>query len=335
MNAIRIGCLLCLGLVASVQARRIAAGDTMPAFTLKDANDVVYSYPSQPPQVWAMIMLRPEMEGLERLVQDVADMTVKLRSAERPFRCVIVLSDAETQTITDRAGQIQHADVPVLLDPGYHVWGQLGIVAIPTVLVIDANSVVKWVHPGRSYDLIPALHAELAQALGLKSQALVNGHVKVETLQNNTVLAKQRRHIQMARVLLQKGQLELALATMRQAYAMDPNAVEVGLEWAELLCRSQQAAEALKVLEPLKPLTTQERGQCLLLTGWARRQAGQLDQALEALTQAVPLDDTGLACYQLGQTYEAKGQLTLALKYYHQALDRVFDASDKPIKSQE
>lgn len=335
MNAIRITCVCCLGLALPVQAHRIAAGDHMPAFTLKDANGVAVSYPSQPPRVWALVMLRPEMEGLEPLLRQVTDMTARLRSQGRPFTCVAVLSDVNSPSLKTRAGRIQRGDVPVLPDPGYHVWGQLGIVAVPTVLVVDAKGVVTWVHPGPSYDLVPALHSELARALGLKSQTLVNGHIKVETLQNETILAKQRRHIQMAKVLLQQGQLKLALTTMHQAFAMDPNAVEVALEWAELLCRSQQAAEALKVLEPLKPTMPQEKGRCLLLTGWAHRQLGQLDQALEALTQAVQMDETGLACYQLGLTYEAKGQLKLALKYYHQALERVFDRTDQPIKSQD
>jgi tetratricopeptide (TPR) repeat protein len=223
-----------------------------------------------------------------------------------------------------------HALFPVLLDPQYALWGKLGVVAAPTAVVVGADRKVRWAKAGYGYDFIPSFHAQLAQALGITARG-ADASVHVETLANTSNRARLERHAQMARSLVKRGRLELAIDEFKKAHALDPNEVDVVLELGELLCRTGRNEAALATASEVKVRTDGEKARTLLISGWARRQMSELDQAQALLSQSLELDPrSSRALYELGQVLQAQGKVEQAATCYRRALALVFD---EPVKT--
>ncbi len=129
----------------------------------------------------------------------------------------------------------------------------------------------------------------------------------------------------MARILQQKGRLESAIAEVRKAKDLDPNSVQVALELGELFCIAGQSKEALDVVKMVKATKRFDRARLLLISGWAKRQAGQLDAAEKLLLETTTLNPkSSRAFFELGKVYQARGQTDKAMVSYYKALAQVF-----------
>ena len=63
----------------------------------------------------------------------------------------------------------------------------------------------------------------------------------------------------------------------------------------------------------------------LLITGWANRQMGNFEESEKLLLKAIRLNSkSGRAFFELGQVYQAKGEVEKAMLTYYQALTLVF-----------
>jgi tetratricopeptide (TPR) repeat protein len=116
---------------------------------------------------------------------------------------------------------------------------------------------------------------------------------------------------------------------------LDPNAVEVDLELAEVLCRSGKNEAALKMVAAAQVRTAPARAHALLISGWARRQMGALDTAEALLSQALRLEpQSPRITYELGKVYQSKGDVQKALDCYRRALAEVFGDAEATVPSQ-
>jgi tetratricopeptide (TPR) repeat protein len=206
------------------------------------------------------------------------------------------------------------------------LWGKFGIIATPTVIISDTNDTVLWVKVGHGYDFAPVIGACLNEALGIAQQIDPNDAGRVKTVTNATVAARIKRHLQMANILQQKGRLESAIAEVRKAKDLDPNSVQVALELGELFCRAGQNKAALDFVKRVRATKRFDRARLLLISGWAKRQAGQLDAAEELLLETTTLNPkSSRAFFELGKVYQARGQAEKAMRVYYKALVLVFD----------
>jgi len=131
--------------------------------------------------------------------------------------------------------------------------------------------------------------------------------------------------LQMARILQQKGRFESAIAEVRKAKDLDPNSVEAALELGELFCIAGQSKEALDVVKMVKATKRFDRARLLLISGWAKRQTGQLDAGEKLLLETTTLNPkSSRAFFELGKVYQARGQVEKAMRAYYKALVLVF-----------
>ena len=315
------------GLPARASLRRIHLGDKMPEFSLQDANGVAFSYTHERGRPLAVVILQTRQERIERMVADIETVVEKLRAKGLVFDCVGVLSGpGDTAYVQSRQPEAK-ARLPLLLDPEFRLWGKLGVVAAPTAVVSGPDHEVKWVKAGYGFDFIPNLQAQLAKAAGLRGAS--DEPVRVETLQNSSSRARQKRHLLMARALAKKGKLEAAIKEMRALHELDPNSVDVALELGEYLCRAGRNEAALEVVASTKASSSRDKARTLLVSGWAKRQMGQLDEAESLLTQAVELDaGSARILYELGKIHQARGAFEKAVACYRRALALVFDETE-------
>ena len=195
------------------------------------------------------------------------------------------------------------------------------------MVVAGPDHEVKYTKAGYGFDFIPNLQAQLAKAAGLSGAS--DEPVRVKTLQNSSSRARQKRHLLMARALARKGRLEPAIRELRTLHELDPNSVDVALELGEYLCRARQNEAALEVVAGTKASSNPDKARALLVSGWAQRQMGKLDEAESLLTQAVELDaGSARILYELGKVHQTRGDLEKAVACYRRALALVFDETE-------
>jgi Tfp pilus assembly protein PilF len=310
---------------ALAQLRKIRVGDKVPEFSLADANEIAFEYKHNRGRVLAIVFLSPNQDQSKQAVNDIGQILRDLREKGAAFDFIgMVSEDADSNSLTPRTKDPNSA-FAMFPDAGYKLWGKFGIVATPTVLIAGKDDVVLWIKAGYGYDFAPALHARLGQAVGLLKDSEVEESTQVKTLNNTTARARLRRHIQMAKILEQKGRVESAVAEMRKAQQLDPNSVTVAIELGDLLCRTNQSQAALDAVNGISTTEKTQEAAVLLISGWAKSQMGQVDDAEKLLLEATALDpQSSRAFFELGKVYQIKQEPQKAMRAYRRALALLF-----------
>ena len=319
--------LLASSLPAESSLRHLHVGDPMPAFSLADPNGTIFNYGPRRSGVLGLVILQAKEANLERLVADLETLARTLPAQIGAFDCVGVMSGPAPQESLRVRTPDARAAFPIILDPDFSLWGQLGVIAAPTAVVVGADHKIQWVKAGYGYDFVAGFHAQLAKALGRRTAEAASAHV--ETLENTSGRARRDRHIQLARTLAKKGRWDAAVKELETLHQADPNAVEVALELGEILCRAGQNEAALKLVSGVKGESNPDKTHALWICAWAKRQMADLATAEALLTKALELDrESPRILYELGQVHQAKGSADQALACYRRALAGVFGDAD-------
>lgn len=313
--------------------RKVHVGDPLPEFSLSDPNGTAFRYPREPARVLGIVVMQATQSNLARLVEDMETLAQTLRSEKAAFDCVGVMCGPGAAAYVRTHDPKAHEAFPILVDPNFAFWGKLGVIAAPTAVVVGADRKVQWVKAGYGYDFVAGFHLQMSKALGTGGEAAA---VRVETLENDSSRARRDRHIQLARTLARKGRLDLATKELERLRQHDPNAVDVDLELAEVLCRAGKNEAALQVAAVAKVRTDPDRAHALLVSAWARRQMGELATAEALLSQALKLEpESPRLLYESGKVYQAQGDAEKALVCYRRALAEVFGDAEPVATSQQ
>lgn len=299
--------------------RKMKLGDTMPEFSLPDATGKVFEYKHDRKRVLAMVFLSDGQKQSKSAASDIQQILTALRAQAEPFDFVGVMTEPPKSDFFESTDS--KAAFPVLLDSQYKLWGKLGIIARPTVLIVGKDDKTVWIRAGHAYDFAPALRSNLSYALGIAGKKAPDKVVEAKALNNNTAASRIKRHLQMAKMLEKKGRLDSAIAEVRKAQAMDPDSVEPVLELGELFCRVGKGKTALDTIASVQVAGRPDKARLTLISGWAKRLTGDLAAAEKYLLEATKLDRKSTRGYfELGQVFQAKGDKDKALAAYHRAL---------------
>ncbi len=91
------------------------------------------------------------------------------------------------------------------------------------------------------------------------------------------------------------------------------------------MCRAGKNEAALKTVAQVKAEAAEDKARVMLVSGWAKRQMGDVDAAEPLLTKALELSpESPRILYELGKVHQAKGDVAKALACYRRALAEVF-----------
>ncbi len=329
-------------LVAPSQAlRKTRVGDVMPEFTLEelflddsnrpDPNKVLFVYKHSQNQVLAMAYISANQRQSQQAVDDILAVVKELRAKVESFDFVIATNNPKSLSYFQSVRKEPQLGFRILLDNEYKLWGQLGIIATPTVLIVGTDDKVLWIKAGYGYDFAPAMRSRLSYVLGITKQDVFEESISVKTLANTTITARLKRHLRMAGILEQKGRLEAAIQEVHKARQLDPNSIEAILELGLLYCKTGQSKQALEVVGQINAQNHREIAKRTLILGWAKRQIGEFDTAEKLLVEATRLNPKSTrGFFELGKLYQAKGQAEKAVDAYYRALALVFN---EPVKT--
>ena len=311
----------------TTQAGRHAfeVGDKMPEFSGTTVNSQVFTYEHNQGKPFMVVFLSPKHIRSARAVEDVEQIVRQLGTNAERLQIVIAVDDSNNVDFSSLQKK-KKKNVHILLDSKYKLWGKFGIIATPTVVISDPNDKVLCVKAGHGYDFIPVVRSYTNQALGLAQKENPEDAGRVKTIANGTITARLKRHLQMAKMLEQKGRFESAIAEIQKARELDPNSAEPALELGELFCRASRSKEASGVADSLKVTKRSDKARLLLISGWAKRQMGDLDAAEKLLLEATALDPKlTRALFELGNVYRSRQEIDKAMKSYHKALTIIFN----------
>jgi tetratricopeptide (TPR) repeat protein len=309
--------------------RKVKVGEAMPEFSLPDAGGTPFAYKHGAGKVLTVAFLPTVQSRFDRTITDIQSVLGALPENVKDLDFVGVISGSAGKDLL-RSDSGAKAGFRILLDGQYHLWGALGVIAAPTVVIVGKDDKVLWVKAGYGYDFVPVVRAYLNQALGIAQETTLEEALHVQAVTNDTVAARLQRHLQMARILERKGRLESAIAEVQKAIELDPDSMEPPLALGELFCRAGRNKEALALADKLKVIRSTDKAKQLLISGWARRQMGELEPAEKLLIEATNLDPTSArALFELGKVYQAQNQTNKAIEAYRKALTLVFDTPDE------
>ncbi|MHC4265887.1 MAG: hypothetical protein ACYSUK_08135 [Planctomycetota bacterium] len=308
------------------QLRKIKIADKMPEFSLPDPDGNLFNYKSDNQQMLAVVFLQANQKQSERAVTGVKEVIKELQGKAEPFDFIAIIDGPNALDFYNSINNEPQNSLRILMDTEYKLWGQLGIIAAPTSLIVGKDGKVLWIKAGYGYDFAPLLRSHLSQALGIVEQDVSEESTQVETLSNTAVDMRVGRHLQMAKMLEQKGRFESAITEVTKAKELDPNSIEIILELGELYCRAGKGKEALSGVAEIKTESYIQKSRVKLIFGWANRQKGDFDAAEKFLIEATKLNPkSSRGFFELGKVYQGKGQNDKAMQSYYKALSLIFE----------
>jgi tetratricopeptide (TPR) repeat protein len=314
--------LMCAGILPAAlygKTRRLQVGEPMPAFKIMDDQGQAVAHVSGQDRVVMVVFLSSRQARSDKATDDLLKILHEIGRPAKRLDVFAVVDDpnhfgAWHEHSTGFAGQLH-----VATDPGKHLWGQFGVIAIPTVIVAGRDDRVVGVAAGYGFDFSPAVRGYLYQALGL--DLVEKPATGVAVLANNTDQARVRRLLQTAALLKKQNHLESALLEVRRAHELQPESHAIVSEMSELLCLLNRGQDALVLLADAPAENRREQAHLEMMRGWAYRQLDQLENAEKSLETALEISPQVPRChFQLGRVYEAQGKQDLALGAYRRAL---------------
>ncbi len=250
-----IFCLLFLFCNASIASsfpfRAIAVGDSVPALSFQGITDgstvTIESLKGNPAAIvfWGADMDTKKTRSLKTFT---ATEEILPFLEEKKVKVILVNAQGDTKEIMQEVVSGLSGKIPAYMDETKKAYGDLGIFVVPSVLLIDKDGKVAS-GLGYSHDFTDRLKGEVAIMLGEKTRADVEKELRPEMKEKSEEEKKYGRHVEMATVMIKRGQVDSAISELQKAIALNPNLVEAQAHLGCLYIDKGQLEEAKKALD--------------------------------------------------------------------------------------
>ncbi|MBI5016867.1 MAG: tetratricopeptide repeat protein [Deltaproteobacteria bacterium] len=352
-----------LGLLSAVPPasafKRVDVGQEAPDFSLKNlAGETVHLHDKLGAKVLAVAFWATWSPRSQTLLEDLELTYRELR--EKGFEALAVNIDRESvsademKTIRDWAAR---SSFPSLLDEGLGVFSTYGVVAVPSVILLNKEGTIQYLLPGYATSARIDLREEIEKLLGIYVSKAEKLGIK---LREYVPPKKATLHYQKALILIQRGMPKKAIRDFEEAASLDPNwaeprlglarilvseakedpqnlaraealtreALAIGpnhvqtLAWlAEVLLAEGRHTEALSAADEALTLSPSHTP-ALLVKSRAYRLLGKLEPAAVAIAEALRLDPKNPRLLaEKGQVAVAQGRWEAAAAAFREAVE--------------
>jgi len=310
----------------STTPRRIPEGALIPEFQAIDITGKPFVCTRSSGKALILAFLSSQQKNSQKAVEDIFRVLSSIPSDRlTSLQVAFVLQGADNREFIASILKETPSVVHILDDDQYNIWGKFGIIATPTVLISNPQGKVLCVKPGHTYDFIQVVKSRLFQALEIPYDVSPSDTPTVRTVDNSTISAKAKRHLQMARLLSSKSKVSSAIEQAQMAYKIDPNSPEVVLDLGELLCQAGQAQKAIEFVNSLSSQSDRDKARINLIMGWAKRQLDQPEEAEKHLLEGIKQDPMlPRLFFELGRIYQKRNNSENAMQAYFRALQLIY-----------
>lgn len=207
--------------------------------------------------VSVFVFVRPEHDHSLEALKQMAQLEKEL--ARRPLRFVAVTSDSADREAVRRMIEESGVRMPVLVDVGDALYGELGVALHPVIGVTDERGRLSGYQPFRKINLLDATRGRIQVALQEISEAQLAAILDPPAAPTASG-GRAHARLKLARVLLGAGQVDQAIASARAAIAIEPGLAEAHGVLADALARAGQCDESGKERAEAQRLAPAERG---------------------------------------------------------------------------
>jgi Flp pilus assembly protein TadD/peroxiredoxin len=210
--------------------------------------------------------------------------------------------------------KINKIKFPVLIDRGFDVFRDYGVVALPSTIMVNKKGKIEFIYP--SFPLV----ASKLFTLNIEELVGIARPVIEAAEEEKGTDTKARRLYQYALQMYKKGLLEQALSPLKKSIALEPD-----MGWSRnlmgiILWKSgnfESAVEEFKVAIKID----RRNAQAHFNYGLLLFESGKLNEAEKQLDISMAIDDSvSETHYVLGLLYKKKGRFDEAVKNLRRAL---------------
>ncbi len=313
--------------VRADELRRVRLGQAIPEFSLPTLDGKRVGHAELKDRSVIIVFLSAQQRRSEMAAADAQAVWRKLHRDD--LELVFATADTDQAPYFRMQRDASRISRPLLLDADRRLYGDLGLVVLPTTIVIDPKWRLAHVISSYKSDYKHVLRAFAEHALGSLDAEGLRQRLETSTFDRDRPEHRIARHRAAARVLQSSGLTADAEKELRAALKIDAKHIDVQLDLAALLITRDRVKEAKAlVTRVLAADAGHRRGR--LIHGAVLYHGGELDQAEKVLTEALLFNTDPVQTHNyLGLTYERKGDTVKALEHYRQCLTRVLE--DHPL----
>jgi len=312
-------------MASSFPFRAIAPGDPLPALSFKNSKDnTVVATESLKGAPAALVFWGADMDTKkERSLKTLAAVEESLPFLEqRKVKVLLINAQGDgAQVMQEVAGGLS-GKLPVYVDESQKAYNDLGIFVVPSVMLLDKDGKVA-AGLGFSHDFTERLQGEVQVMLGEKSREAMEQGLRPEMKEKPAEVKESRRHLDMALVMVKRGQTDSAISELGKALALEPNMAEAQGQLGCLYLDKGQLAEAKAALDKAYELNP-DYLPATICDARVRAEEGAVDEAVADL-QALLFRNARNADlhYALGTLLEKQQKFTEAAREYRKAFELV------------
>ena len=317
-----------LGLAVRAFAMEVREGQALPEFTLKSrGSDQAVQSSQWKGKATAIVFARPDQPKSQAALKDV--MLARRELEKLPWNLVVVVSGEVTNEAVSRLIEQTGFEGTVLLDPDMSVYGQFGVIVMPSTVVVDRALKIVLAKASHDFEYQRILSANIQYATGLVDQQgrenLVRVPVDEKEYASKTQLA---RRVHQAQTLARTGELDHAEATLRRVLEQEPDYQPARVELGFVLLQKDRAQEALKCFRQAE-INNAPTPSTQLGSGIALMKLNRLEEADQKLKNSLNLSPRpALGHYALGRLYEQQGRTAEAAAQFKAAAKVLLDKEE-------
>lgn len=300
--------------------RNIKQGDPVGSLKLTDVESKPVDTDSWRGAPSAWIFVAADQVSSEKAARELQAALDSLTGAN--IHAVALTSDAVKIDYFKELRARENIRYPLAIDAGREIYGRIGVIVLPTTLLIDKDG--KLAHVISGYDLA---YGRTAQARLARLAGRITAEEETRLLTTTQPAREEKRDraerlCRSATIMASRGLRGEAIQELKRAIEADPDCATAYLQLARIQIAEGDLAEADKLIESVRTREPSNRLAQLEL-GTVRFKQGKLDDAEKLLTEALVLNpDPARTHYWLGRVCQARGQADKASEHYRVALEK-------------
>ncbi len=331
LPAILAACILATNAHAANDPKR---GDPAPILTLTTIDSRQISTADPEGSIHVFLFGRTGQQLTHSACEQI-DIALESPALEGlPINWLLVLSkNSDPKQANACKEGIKHP-LTVVHDSARQAFGAYSIIALPTVVVVDAQN--RFVHfmPGLSPRFTDIFTGSVQLAAGRINSAQFENILHPDTTPKPDTRIRAERIVKLARHAAKRGMEDLALSQYRRAQEIDPTFARPRLASGYLALKAGKLDDAEQSFQSLLKIDPESSDATLGLASVYTARGGVFLAKAELLVNSVLKIDpkNARARYVLGLVYHTRGESEKAADTFKAACELLLDASDPDIK---
>ncbi len=313
------------GIASSFPFRAVDAGDTLPPLSFTSlADNSVVTVESLKGNPVALIFWGADIDTKKERSIKAFEATEAILPFldERKVKVLLVNAQGESKDIIQSTVSGLSGKLPVYMDASQKAYADLGIFIVPSVMLVDKDGkIVSGL--GYSHDFSDRLKGEVQVMLGEKSREDMEKELRPEMVEKSTEEKQSVRHLNMAIVMVKRGQTDSAISELQKALEIDPKMGEAQGQLGCLYLEKGQLAEAKKALDASYEINP-DYLPANICDALVRAEEGQVDDAIGDLKALMFRHARNPELhFAIGTMYEKQQKFTEAAAEYRKAYELI------------